>query len=113
MIFSHILGRSLPSKSSKKSLLKSTMPKMPKMLKRLRRPTFFRVHAPRVQPRRAILPPQAWLKRVGGGGPPRGVSIKLPDVESKVEIKLKRRLKNVGNFSATSTRGLLAIVRGP
>ena len=50
-------------------------------------------------------------KRGGGGGPPRGVTIKLPDVESEVEIKLKRRLKNVGNFQLSSTRGLLAIVR--
>ena len=68
-------NRFLPNKSSKKCLLKSTTPKMPKrlkMLKRLRRPTFFRVHAPRLQPRRAILPPQEWLKRVGGGVPPPG-----------------------------------------
>ena len=45
------------------------------MLKKLKRPTFFRVHTPRVRPRRAILPPWAGQKRVGGGGPPRGVTI--------------------------------------
>ena len=70
------------SKSSKKCLLKSffqvkppKMPKRLKMLKRLKRLTFFRVHTPRVRPRRAILPPWAGQKRVGGGGPPPGVTI--------------------------------------
>ena len=74
------------SKSSKKCLLKSffqvnppKMPKRLKMLKKLKRPTFFRVHTPRVRPRRAILPPWAGKKRVGGGGPPRGVTIKISE----------------------------------
>ena len=39
--FWNILGRFLPSKSSKTCLLKSIMPKMPK---RLKSPTFFKVH---------------------------------------------------------------------
>ena len=47
-----------------------------KMLKRLRRQTIFRVQTPRVRPRRSVL--LQWLgpKRVGGGGPPQGVTIK-------------------------------------
>ena len=81
---------------------------------RLRRLTFFGVHTPRVQPRRAILPPQAWLKRVGGGGPPRGVTIKLPDVESEVEFEVEFEASKTSEiFQLSSTRGLLAIVRGP
>ena len=66
----HILGRFLPSESSQTCLLKSTMHKMPKGL---RGPTFFEVQAPRVRLQRLVLPPWAGQKRVGGGGPPRGL----------------------------------------
>ena len=54
------------------------MPKMPKMLKMLKRPTIFKVQTPRVRPRRPILPQRPGQKRVGGGGPPRGVTIRRP-----------------------------------
>ena len=64
---------------------------MPKKATRLRRPTFFRVHTPRVRPHRAILPAWAGQKRVGGGGSPRGVTIKLPDIESEVEFKVESK----------------------
>ena len=59
-----------------KRLNMSKMLKMPKMLKMLRRPTMFEVQTPRVQPRRPILLPWAGQEKVGGGGPPRGVTIK-------------------------------------
>ena len=64
---------------------------------RLRRLTFFGVHTPRVRPRRAILPPWAGLKRVGGGVPPRGVTIKLPDVESEVGTEVESKVKSNSN----------------
>ena len=73
----HILGGFLPSESSRTCLLKSTMHKMPKGLTG---PTFFEVQAPRVRLQRLVLPPWAGQKRVGGGGPPRGVTIRItPD----------------------------------
>ena len=54
------------------------MQKMQKMLKMLRRQTIIEVQTPRVQPRRPILLPWAGQEKVGGGGPPRGVTIRRP-----------------------------------
>ena len=70
--FWHILGRCLPSKSSKKCLLKSKRPEMPKMLKRLRRPTFFKGQTPRVRPQRKILPQGPGHKKGGRRWSPPG-----------------------------------------
>ena len=60
-----------------------------KKAKKAKKPIFFKAQTPRVRPRRPILPPWAGQKWVGGGGPPRGVTIKLPDVESEVEFEVE------------------------
>ena len=75
------------------------MPKMPKMLKMLRRQTIIEVQTPRVQPRRPILLPWAGQEKVGGGGPPRGVTIKL-------------NFNSNSNLSSSSAADTVNYVRG-
>ena len=91
----YILGGFLPSESSRTCLLKSTMHKMPKGLTG---PTFFEVQAPRVRLQRLVLPPWTGQKRVGGGGPPRGVTIesaviRLTDVQACGVLRAKFQAK--------------------
>ena len=56
-------------------LTRLKLPKMQKMLKMLRTLTIFEVQTPRVRPRRLILLPWAGQEKVGGGGPPRKITI--------------------------------------
>ena len=59
---------------------------MPKMLKMQRMPTVFEVQTPLVQPRKPILSQWPRQKKVGGGGPPQGVTIRRPPkVEPRAE----------------------------
>ena len=60
-------------------LKRLNMPKMPKMLKNAKnakKANHLQGAMPRVRPRRLILLPWAGQEKVGGGGPPRGVTIK-------------------------------------
>ena len=52
--------------------------KKAKRAKKAKKANLLQDATPRVRPRRLILPPWAWQKRVGGGGPPRGVTIRRP-----------------------------------
>ena len=70
-----------------------------KKAKKAKRPTFFKAQTPRVRPRRPILPPWAGQKRVGGGGPPRGVTIRRPP---KV---CQRRAERKSNWLCPITAG--------
>ena len=72
--FLDILGRFLPSKSSKTCLLKSTMPKMPKMLKS---PTFFKVHRKEHDHKGLFYHRGRGKKRWAAVVPPPGVSITI------------------------------------
>ena len=81
------------------------------MLKRLRRLTIFKVQTPRVQSRRPILSQWPGQKRVGGGGPPRGVTI-----ESAAHRRWAGRVEHMFKFLPMSAfpklLPILPILRG-
>ena len=66
-----------------------------KMLKGLRRLTICRVQTPRVRPRRSVLSQWPRPKRVGGGGPPRGVTIRRPPLGGAQRVRSQENLSNL------------------
>ena len=74
--FLDILGRFLPSKSSKTCLLKSTMPKILQIPKRLKSPTFFKVHRKEHDHKGLFYHRGRSQKKWAAVVPPLGVSIK-------------------------------------